>query len=247
MTRFISCDVICAWCGTNRPQVILGSTNSFNSGVIDLDGRPGGMARSAILRAINECPRCGYCATDLSRRIGEWDHRKDDGFRLLLTDGAVDVQARRWLGFSRILEHAGNSEEAAWAALRAAWIGDDKNLEVSSRRGREECARLFNLDQNMTTRAKLAQIDVLRALGRFEEALGICDQISKEKDRHEQQILAAQRRLIGDGERGRRWIDSKGRIFDQPYQSSNGCIILTLVMTALVLALVFATRWMANQ
>ena len=53
----------CGVCGSESEQMIIGSTSSF--GAMDLDTRPPPLKRFNLAQEIQQCPSCGYCATDL--------------------------------------------------------------------------------------------------------------------------------------------------------------------------------------
>jgi hypothetical protein len=56
--------VTCAVCGRQTPQTILFSTSTF--GAPDLDLRPPPMKRQTIEYWVQECPYCGYVASNIS-------------------------------------------------------------------------------------------------------------------------------------------------------------------------------------
>jgi hypothetical protein len=66
MTRIKRELTTCRLCATERRQTVLLSSNTF-AGAAGLDGRPGGMLGLSMEFWVQRCPRCGYCATDLSR------------------------------------------------------------------------------------------------------------------------------------------------------------------------------------
>src|SRR5437868_4421446 len=69
MTRVSRELTTCRLCATERRQTVLLSSNTFAGGT-GLDGRPGGMLRLSMRFWVQRCPKCGYCATDLSRDRG---------------------------------------------------------------------------------------------------------------------------------------------------------------------------------
>lgn len=203
MTRIVEREAPCAWCSTPQTYWLLASTNSFGATDVGLDGRPGGMARRAVARAVTQCAQCGFCAPDLARRLGDWDHRGDDAYAAILADASIVPVARSWLAQSRIQEKDGAIEPAAGSALVAAWVGDDEGSAATSERGRTTCARLLASLAARSPSTTLRLVDVYRVLGRTDEASAHLDGVagSGALTPMHGRIVAAQRRLLADGDR----------------------------------------------
>lgn len=67
MTMIRQVDQKCSVCGETSQHPVLLSTNSM--GYADLDLRPPGMQRSTMNTWIQECPYCGYVASDLGDEL----------------------------------------------------------------------------------------------------------------------------------------------------------------------------------
>ncbi|WP_026657824.1 hypothetical protein [Butyrivibrio sp. AC2005] len=125
MTTFRSLECKCAVCGKTSEFDVLTSTNS--DGGPDLDTRPAEMYRSTMDLWIQECPRCKYVSSDISKKhdisrelLKSMSYRWCDGhfFRSFL--------AKRFYRYYLIAMEEGNKQEAFYAILHCAWVCDDK-------------------------------------------------------------------------------------------------------------------------
>jgi hypothetical protein len=114
----------CSLCGTRSEQRI--TQTIPGEGLPDLDTRPAEPARLALPFWVQRCPKCGYCATDitldypLAGRV-----IRSAEYQAVLRKRGVPEKAREFLAWSLI--EAANSEfgGAGWSALHAAWVCDD--------------------------------------------------------------------------------------------------------------------------
>ena len=131
MSRPMNVERKCFVCGKTSKQTVLASTNQF--GAPDLDLRPPEMARSTMGWWIEECPRCGYVAHNLSNETTitkEWlknnqyvscDNRN---FRYMLSE--------KFYKHYLITKTNGENRYAFFAALRAAWACDDARDDTNA-------------------------------------------------------------------------------------------------------------------
>ena len=64
MVTFVQIETECSLCGTFSEQQI--GKVPTPEGLPDLDSRPSEPMRSSIVFWVQRCPKCGYCATDIS-------------------------------------------------------------------------------------------------------------------------------------------------------------------------------------
>ncbi|MBR4579547.1 MAG: hypothetical protein IKO22_08080 [Oscillospiraceae bacterium] len=114
----------CSVCGTESIQTGLASTNRFGSP--DLDLRPPEMMRSTMHWWIQECPCCGYIASDISEPTNvdiEW--LKLEHFPAGTDKGFQSDLAHKFYKYylTNLADH--KQEDAFDAAQHAAWSCDD--------------------------------------------------------------------------------------------------------------------------
>jgi len=126
MTTIFPTSRICGLCRSDTEQLVMGSTTTFGSP--DLDFRPPPLLRDSLEAWIGECPGCGYCAPDVSKRSrGAGKVVRGRRYREQLRGTSSPQLANRFLCWSMIQQEAGQIAEAGWAALHAAWVCDDGN------------------------------------------------------------------------------------------------------------------------
>jgi hypothetical protein len=191
---------ICSICQTASDHLILNSTNRF--GYPDLDTRPPPMQRDTIHVWIQECPKCGYVAADISESGpavsaflagNEWRRLRAAAGR----SGLVDRFERR----AAIERALGNLAKASQEALHGAWAADDADDDPEARRMRVWAAELMaqalakGLPQERAGDMRVQLVDVLRRVGDWsgaEAALAA----AKPSNPTLAAILALQRRLV---------------------------------------------------
>lgn len=122
MTMRVPCK--CAVCGTESQQLFLSSTSVF--GPPDLDLRPAPMQRDTMYVWVQECPKCGYVAADITAptdiKPGVLQHQSYvdcSGIRF-----QSDL-ARRFYRHYLLGQAKGDAKTAFRGALWAAWECDD--------------------------------------------------------------------------------------------------------------------------
>jgi len=204
MTTIIERTLTCGACGAKFPAMRVGSTNTF--GACDLDTRPPPMMRSTIVYQIQACSVCGYCAPDIEEApegIGEL--LRSPEYRNRRYDRAYPHEANAFRCWSLIARGLGYHDQAAWAAISAAWICDDHRESEGASRCRVMAVEL--IDEAAARGQPIAEgagvpeaikADLLRRAGRFQEALSsVLAGLGKEPAALVRNILRFQEQLIG--------------------------------------------------
>jgi len=182
MTTLFLTEKNCVVCGAvNRYPLVDLSMKIM--GTRDLDGRPSMTQRSLVYMWIQRCECCNYCSPDISRHVDyNLDALQDDEYNAILDDASYPLTAIAFRAYSYIMKTIGHYADAAWAQLCAAWICDDNKSIEESILCRGAALQLFQKAKEMKQDygltepdEKIQLIDILRRVGRFEEALKICD------------------------------------------------------------------------
>lgn len=147
MTLHATVKLTCANCQHESKARVLLSTNSL-SGSRGLDTRVSGMARSAMLSAIQHCQKCHYCYIDITRihdsgKAVIYSQAYQDTFN----DKRQPLTCRKWSCYAQFLEIAGQYSQSGWAFLSAAWSCDDSRETELASKYRREAIRLFQTAQ----------------------------------------------------------------------------------------------------
>ena len=170
MTTFAAQKVTCRVCGRSVPCTVLTSTNAF--GAPDLDLRPPQMKRDTMHMWVQECPHCGYVASDLTDKTSvdtawlrspEYKNSNKLGFRSPL--------ALRFYKQHLICLKDGNRDEAFFALLHAAWACDDLGDKKSAVFCRKAALPLLEemIDKKNDDNLTVLRADLLRRAGCFTE------------------------------------------------------------------------------
>lgn len=184
MTRTIERELTCKACGAQSSHRVLESTNS--SGYPDLDLRPAGMARRALLRVLVQCGNCGYCAPDISEGPdAAAEIIVSESYRRAIADSAGPALAGRWRAWALVSERVGDRATAGWATLQAAWASEDAGQKDAARTYRaialEHLSGCADAGVQTTEDAgsqQLLLLDLQRRLGRYAEAKAISDVVT---------------------------------------------------------------------
>lgn len=178
-TTFFKRQEVCAVCGDTVDVQIVASTTSF--GTPDLDTRPPPLARYALSLGVVCCPKCGYCSSDVSKRIAGADSLiASVGYLSICGDSSLPELARSYLCSSFLLQASGDFAAGGWQALSAAWVCDDRDGPAA--RCRMEAYRLFRRAVQTNQRFGMdiveeltVMAEILRRAGQFEDARLLCD------------------------------------------------------------------------
>jgi len=208
MTIIDERQIACGVCGEESPHLVLVSTSQM--GYCDLDLRPAELMRSTMPLWVQRCPKCGYCAPDISladeiaKRVVE-----SDAYQEQLNNPLYPELANSFLCAAMVLEnYDGGLAVAGWNALHAAWVCDDEENEMAAS-CRLKAVDLFEKalsqgetfyeDQPGTREALLT--DLLRRAGEFERAKVICEQgLASNPDELISRVLNYQLKLLEAGD-----------------------------------------------
>lgn len=175
--------VHCAVCGEEVTQFLTPHRGEPSGAAPpDFDTRPAPPEREEISVWVSECPRCGFCAGDISQAppgvreiVGSAEYREQ------LDNVVLPAPARRFLCYALILEKLHQWADAGWSCLHAAWAcDDDRSAEAAAacralaierwKRGKE-VGQPFAAD--LASEFALVT-DLYRRIGAFEEATVAC-------------------------------------------------------------------------
>lgn len=163
----------CFVCGTKRNYRILTSTNSFGS--MDLDTRRPGMIRHTMSLWAQECPNCGYVASDIDEKTTvtrEYLNSKD----YLRCDGILfrSSLAKRFYKGYLISKQDNNIDQAMWFSLYAAWASDDMRNNSAAKECRKQCVKMINkiiAKNGKNEELLILKCDLLRRMGCFKTVI----------------------------------------------------------------------------
>ena len=183
MTTYVPIETECSLCGTSSEQQI--GKVPAPEGLPDLDSRPSEQMRSSIIFWVQRCPKCGYCATDISLEYPLASQTVDSAaYQKVLRQRSMPEKARQFLAWALIQEANEEYGGAGWAAMHAAWVCDDEEKP----RAAATC-RMLVLERFARQRARLGHITG------FEEP-GV-----------EELVLADLCRRTGQYDGAARWVD----------------------------------------
>ncbi len=159
----------CRVCKSVSEQSVLVSTSRF--GVPDLDTRPPEMMRSSMIWWVQECPVCGYTASDISARTTVTkSFLKSE--RYVSCNGLNFKSGLGKMFFKAFLTyvHSRQWEKAFKAVLSAAWACDDDSdvaNAVICRKYAIKCMGKLPTDDTL----KIVKADLMRRAGLFSRVI----------------------------------------------------------------------------
>ncbi|MFA5205729.1 MAG: hypothetical protein WC708_15135 [Lentisphaeria bacterium] len=166
----------CAVCGTAAEFWHVGSTNTL--ALPDLDTRPAEMMRSTLPIQVQRCPKCGYCATQVSApndRAAAVVATEE--YQSQLTDAHYPELANSFRCQALIEQDRDDLAAATWAFIHAAWACDDAHNDPQAADCRTRAAGLLVKAEQKGTPitdqpgVNLAILtDLLRRSGQFDRA-----------------------------------------------------------------------------
>lgn len=161
----------CAICGTVHKYQSLGANFSF--GMRDLDTRPPGMARTLMHLMVEKCPKCGYSSYDVSSNQYEITINDISApeYQVILNNDKINFALKKFMLAGCLLEKH-NTKMAGLSYLRGAWMADDSNEVMFSKRLRSKAIKFLELSLNEedNENIKLIIVDLYRRINMFEEA-----------------------------------------------------------------------------
>ena len=203
MSTFHNEKLQCAVCGKKSMYPVLTSTNTFG-GSPDLDLRPPEMKRSTMRMWVQECPKCGYVAAEISDQtnitrdfLKASEYRHCDGIQF------QSPLAARFYKFYKISREEDDHAAAFFAIHCAAWACDDIEDTENANRCRSLAIALIPELSTEDNRGDLSLVkaDLLRRAGRFEELISQYESISFD-DELLNSILALQLEKAKAGDSG---------------------------------------------
>lgn len=198
----------CAVCGTGSRQPPFRPSPPEQAP--DLDLRPGEPVRSTMVRWLQQCPNCGYAAPNIGRaHPAAAQAVLAAPFRALMADASYPPLARRFLAWSHVLEETGALHASAEACLQAAWVADDLSRPDLARIWRLEAVALWRSGPALDAEQTVRIVDALRRAEAWDDADTTAATLAKAQPPEAvAQVLALERRLIGDGDAARHTVAS---------------------------------------
>ncbi len=214
MTTLYEEKVKCCVCGAKTKFTDIGSTNTL--GLPDLDTRPAEMQRSTMFAWVQRCPKCGYCASDVSSlKEGSKIIVTRNDYKRQLEDPTYPALANSFL-CKAMIEHESNDYVAAtFSLIHAAWACDDSDQDRQAITCREKAADMIviaeehgqQVSQQDGARTGILS-DLLRRAGRFEQARQVIEKGRVNiSDENIARILDFQIALINQNDRSCHSID----------------------------------------
>ncbi|MDR7422867.1 MAG: hypothetical protein QN174_03495 [Armatimonadota bacterium] len=154
------------------------------------------------------CPKCGYCAPDLSQPPPDPAVLRSEVYRAALRAAEFPELARRFLAFA-VAAGPSDPATAALAYLQAAWVCDDAGQPEQAVESRRQSAAWFRRCKPFAATSHGAVmgailVDVLRRSGQFAEASSECQAAlaSPGATGVIRKVLEFQQRLIGGSDAG---------------------------------------------
>lgn len=180
MTNYSTSTLQCYCCGKSSEHTVLLSTNSHGSP--DLDQRPAEMKRSTIDSWLQECPYCGYVASNIE--MGDAAARsfvETAEFRAASLDPLSDPTARRFLVRAAQDACCGDRKSAFLNTLAAAWVADDNKRPSDAVALRLKAAAHLSGDRIRSIDTRLLLLDVLRRASNWEAAEALIAELAAEE------------------------------------------------------------------
>lgn len=176
MSTFNRVKLKCAICGEESVHIDICSTNEFGSP--DLDLRPAPMNRDTMCFWVQECPHCGYVASDIDEPTEvTLEQVKSGSFSTTADKLGLKGLARLFLIQASTKEMVyGDHRGAFHAALHAAWACDDDRMVKKAVACRKLALDYVNqvLDQPEVENAEqllVQRMDVMRRAGLFDRMI----------------------------------------------------------------------------
>ena len=173
MTQISNIDITCSVCGETHPQQVLLSTNTW--GYPDLDLRPSEMQRSTMSTWIQECPNCGYVASNLKNELkASQELLKSDEYITCEGNEFKSDLSKRFFRRYLISKAENNYGSEFMSLLHCAWTCDDNDdqLAVKIRKlALESIDKIVAENENEKTNLTLMKADLLRRSLQFDRVI----------------------------------------------------------------------------
>ncbi|MBR7153347.1 MAG: hypothetical protein IKD00_06370 [Candidatus Methanomethylophilaceae archaeon] len=179
MTIIRNYRMACAVCGTENNVSCVESFTAFGS---NLDGRPRSLGCDPVRLSVQHCKGCGYCSSNIGR---DTDVTLDD---LSTAEYQEALESDNWDWCHAILtSKSGDHNGAGHLYLHAAWRFDDGSCSYrpsttdggtsGSKELRELGLAEFGKSDKNTIKDMLTMVDMLRCVGRLEEAKELAERL----------------------------------------------------------------------
>ena len=194
----------CAICGSKHHYQKIATSN--NIGMRDLDTRSPGLMRNMIHLLIEKCPNCGYCNTDVSKKIIDFneDEIKNEKYQSILNDDSINFAIKKFVLYA-LLHINRNYRIAGMSFLKAAWMADDAKKAKEARLLRSKAIKYLELalendEEEYIENINLIIVDLYRRIGMFEEAIECTKYLLNNfgMEKYKQNILLYQIKLCQD-------------------------------------------------
>ena len=186
MTRIFQKVKKCAVCGSKHEYSVIASTNSFGSP--DLDLRPPEMQRSTMYLWVEECPDCGYVASDITNKPGRVTKEWLESQAYVTCDGIrfrSGLASKFYKQYKTSLLNS-ETEQACCAIHHAAWACDDrkdvKKAVICRDLAIPLIEKLIEKKHKNAENLLLMKADLLRRAGHFERVAAEYSDIVFEND-----------------------------------------------------------------
>lgn len=177
MTTVFREKVRCILCGKKTEYAFISSTNTFG-GSPDLDTRPPKSKRKTIFAWVQRCPKCGYCAWDISTARQEAQAVIiGQDYKDQLSDPAYPELAASFLCKAILDRETKEFAAATWALIHAAWVCDDSDQTEEAMACRRKAADMLLIAEEHNQRVAKPDgvstailVDLLRRSGQPEQA-----------------------------------------------------------------------------
>lgn len=162
----------CGVCGSVTECTVWMSTNSFGSS--DLDLRPPGMRRQTMHTWVQECPKCGYAASDIREKLQVSKEILSTDKYVTCGGMAMNGQASKFYRAHLIDMEKGDLNSASYHILCAAWACDDGRDTVNAANCRRIFLEIFEKlreTEPMNSTKMVQRADIMRRVGLFEKVI----------------------------------------------------------------------------
>lgn len=163
----------CSVCGRTSMQPVLSSTNSW--GYPDIDLRPPEMQRSTMDTWLEECPHCGYVASNLENKLEvPADLLKTDEYLTCEGKSFKSKLSERFYKHYLISKAEKDYGAEFLSLLHCAWTCDDKGDELAveiRKMALKSMNKMKAQDTDEKTALILIEADLLRRSLQFDEVI----------------------------------------------------------------------------
>ncbi len=153
--------VRCMCCGTVSSQRT--TLSGDQSGTCDLDQYPLGMMRPMVESWLQECPFCGYVASDLSKEDdGDRAFVETEDYQILRDGPYLTRLSGRFILRASLDARRGDADRAFANTLCAAWDAEDLGLIELAKSLRLRASRYLPRRNLMSAAPEVSLPDVLR-------------------------------------------------------------------------------------